>query len=324
MCFIIKPWEEITDEEKQYLLNLTKEELQCRWNTKQGKEIIAEIIKINLNYGKSSEYKKIIGTIKDTYDDKKPKFDFRGIQFDNFSCIKNNEIFSFDFSNCNLKYSNFSNSVFTDANFSKSSILYSDLRNSIFDGCNFNGCNLTLTSFKSSSLEYANLKNVWMTDVNFTNANLGYVSYNNKTDFQNIDVKSVQGSSNPLFVDYLQRKQYLKNFKHKEKVTYYIWWIISDCGQSFFRWFISLLVICLLWGVIYSSFPNSFAIANGRENTGFTYYYYSIVTFTTLGFGDIVPVDLFGEIIVSVEVIIGYIMLGGLLSILSDKFIPKR
>jgi hypothetical protein len=54
------------------------------------------------------------------------------------------------------------------------------------------------------------------------------------------------------------------------------------------------------------------------NRTPFTPYYFSIVTFTTLGFGDVVPINMAGEICVSLEVIIGYVMLGGLISILAS------
>ena len=69
--------------------------------------------------------------------------------------------------------------------------------------------------------------------------------------------------------------------------------------------------------------PEYFIVANERIPTWFTFYYYSIVTFTTLGFGDIVPKNILAEILVTIEVILGYIMLGGLISIFATKFIPK-
>lgn len=47
--------------------------------------------------------------------------------------------------------------------------------------------------------------------------------------------------------------------------------------------------------------------------------YYSLVTFTTLGFGDIVPKTGWGMFWVTVEVVLGYIMLGGLISIFATK-----
>jgi Ion channel len=53
--------------------------------------------------------------------------------------------------------------------------------------------------------------------------------------------------------------------------------------------------------------------------TWFTPFYFSIVTYTTLGFGDVVPVTVSGEMIVSAEVIFGYLTLGLLLAVLADK-----
>jgi hypothetical protein len=47
--------------------------------------------------------------------------------------------------------------------------------------------------------------------------------------------------------------------------------------------------------------------------------YYSVVTFTTLGFGDVIPNTIEASRWVMAEVIIGYIMLGGLISILANK-----
>jgi len=48
-------------------------------------------------------------------------------------------------------------------------------------------------------------------------------------------------------------------------------------------------------------------------------FYYSVVTFTTLGFGDIIPQNSTAAIWVTIEVILGYIMLGGLITIFASK-----
>jgi uncharacterized protein YjbI with pentapeptide repeats len=60
----------------------------------------------------------------------------------------------------------------------------------------------------------------------------------------------------------------------------------------------------------------------GCKGLGFgflTMFYYSIVTFTTLGFGDITPLTGLAAFFVVMEVITGYVMLGGLISILANK-----
>ena len=51
----------------------------------------------------------------------------------------------------------------------------------------------------------------------------------------------------------------------------------------------------------------------------FTPFYYSIVTYTTLGFGDVTPKTGLGQSFVVFEVILGYVTLGLLVSILANK-----
>ena len=50
-----------------------------------------------------------------------------------------------------------------------------------------------------------------------------------------------------------------------------------------------------------------------------TMVYYSVVTFTTLGFGDVTPLTQLAAWWVMAEVIFGYVMLGGLISIFATK-----
>lgn len=50
-----------------------------------------------------------------------------------------------------------------------------------------------------------------------------------------------------------------------------------------------------------------------------SYLYYSMVTLTTLGFGDIIPLTNKARLVVGTEVGVGYLMLGGLISIFANK-----
>ncbi len=69
---------------------------------------------------------------------------------------------------------------------------------------------------------------------------------------------------------------------------------------------------------LYRIFPQ--ILDKDSANTWFTRYYFSIVTYTTtLGFGDVRPATLAGEIIVGSEVILGYTTLGLLLSVLAQS-----
>ena len=57
----------------------------------------------------------------------------------------------------------------------------------------------------------------------------------------------------------------------------------------------------------------------GPHETVLSPLYFSFVTLTTLGYGDVVPVSQAGQVMAIAEVIGGYFTLGGLLSILANK-----
>jgi hypothetical protein len=54
-----------------------------------------------------------------------------------------------------------------------------------------------------------------------------------------------------------------------------------------------------------------------------TAIYYSVATFTTLGFGDVTPKTQGAVWWTTAEVVIGYLMLGGLVSIISQKMAQR-
>ncbi|NIM17935.1 MAG: hypothetical protein GTO45_38655, partial [Candidatus Aminicenantes bacterium] len=84
-----------------------------------------------------------------------------------------------------------------------------------------------------------------------------------------------------------------------------------------------ILFAVIFAAIFYSAYQgnvSSFRTVHVSETIpAFSFLYYSIVTFTTLGFGDIVPKTDLLQFWVMLEVILGYIMLGGLISILANK-----
>ena len=117
---------------------------------------------------------------------------------------------------------------------------------------------------------------------------------------------------------------FLLKFKEEHPCWFKVWWLFADCGRSFFRWALWSLIFAeafaLVFGLFYYFNPISFkSEVISFSWPGISLLYYSIVTFTTLGFGDIVPKIPVLQIIIMLEVMIGYIMLGGLISILANK-----
>ena len=76
-----------------------------------------------------------------------------------------------------------------------------------------------------------------------------------------------------------------------------------------------MLILTVLFAGLYSLVE----IDYGSHRTVFSPLYYSIVTLTTLGYGDVVPASVPGQVLAVTQAILGYVGLGGLLSILSNK-----
>ncbi|MGD0073319.1 MAG: ion channel [Candidatus Binataceae bacterium] len=100
---------------------------------------------------------------------------------------------------------------------------------------------------------------------------------------------------------------------------FFFWvWGLFDYGRSLMSVVAFASTLIFGFGWIYSHWPEMLS-SGGRPRTPFTPYYFSIVTYTTLGFGDVRPTTLGGEILTSIEVILGYVTLGLMLAVLGDR-----
>ena len=127
---------------------------------------------------------------------------------------------------------------------------------------------------------------------------------------------------NRVFVRDAADQDYLDTFESQlagrwGKFAFWLWGLI-DYGRSLLSIVVIAATLISLFGFAYSHWPQ-IVTAGHRSLTPFTPYYFSIVTYTTLGFGDVKPNSLAGEILVSLEVIMGYVTLGLLLAVLGDK-----
>jgi hypothetical protein len=140
------------------------------------------------------------------------------------------------------------------------------------------------------------------------------------------------------FLDRL-RQTYITKMHYREKkfwhtknlgawFAFFIWRHTSRYGESFGHWGMTNLITVLGYTIIfylighYASEPtHAMVLENGGYLEGgiFNYLYYSIVTFTTLGYGDIVPVTFLEKIVAMIEVIQGYVMLGVFLTLLQKR-----
>jgi hypothetical protein len=91
--------------------------------------------------------------------------------------------------------------------------------------------------------------------------------------------------------------------------------VTSDCGRSLFRWTLFILVVTLMFALAYSRV----GVDYGPHETAISPLYFSVVTLTTLGYGDVLPTSIPAQILAVCQALLGYVGLGGLLSILANK-----
>lgn len=137
---------------------------------------------------------------------------------------------------------------------------------------------------------------------------------------------------------YISDIAYIQDLRLKHRRWAFLWRWSCFYGQSFGLWLFWCIVLAGVFGIAFANYPYpdwlpqdgllewflcgiapKVKVLHAPRTYWCTPYYYSIVTFTTLGFGDVVPVNAAGQIWVTAEVILGYIGLGGLISILANK-----
>ena len=216
-----------------------------------------------------------------------------------------------------------------------------DMRGVNAQGADFSEANLKGTNLKHAILDSANLTSAIIADANLTHADLSRADL---TSLKSGDWRSMRGHfygirgldscfGNALFVrdakdqDYLDtlEKEILETkstVRRAWKRSWFQVWSVFDYGRSLvkaglfgfsiatvFAIFYSLDIV-LGWGLI--EYPD-------RADGWLSPFYFSVVTYTTLGFGDITPANSLGQAVVVLEVVLGYLTLGLLLSILANK-----
>jgi len=249
---------------------------------------------------------------------------------------------------------NFYEAIFTgEADFGQAQFS----RNAYFEHAQFNGdvVNFRLAQFYGKAfftdiiLEYPNLLNMIETYLYNVTGLFEYIEknrkefkYPDKTEFLPEGIRPFLGEKAadryPLQSRKIQDDKYLIAFKDKHHTLHFLWWLFADCGRRIAPWAAWSGVIALLFALLFCPPPAFFpdwwigmcdkigpcfqqtADAYKGEPLGFwSSLYFSIVTYTTLGFGDVVTANTTARLLVTMEVIAGYIMLGVLISILSNK-----
>ncbi|TQP31219.1 hypothetical protein FLL93_15320 [Vibrio cholerae] len=171
----------------------------------------------------------------------------------------------------------------------------------------FNMCGMSIRNSKLSTDTYFHIAKV-----------------SSETDFRTIDFDKARFSAGlKQTLQYCNRRHNWEDWyrKNKKSTSKFVsaFWTISDYGRSPLRVIQSFFGVCIIFALLYClgcdlTTEKSMGMLNS--------IYFSVITMTTLGFGDISAnlSSSLGQILVMLQVILGYVILGALISVLSNLF----
>ena len=210
-----------------------------------------------------------------------------------------------------------------EATLTKADLTKADLRCAFLQGARIREADLTDSNLTAAYLQGTDLAKSRVDGAVFNNADLRDSRLRAVTGFKDAewfgtDIRDINFAGAYRLRRHIVDENYLWEFKESDafhRTIYHIWKATSDCGRSLTRWCLWILLLILIFGVGYWLVGVDFR--HGPDWLGALYY--SVVTVTTLGYGDIVPVTATARIMAMVQVFMGYMMLGGLLSIFASK-----
>jgi hypothetical protein len=176
----------------------------------------------------------------------------------------------------------------------------------------FSGADLRGADISGADISGANLRGARVRDLTYHRKALRGRCYGVRVDDCFGDAIFKRDAQDQDYIDTLEGRC----TRLWQKILFKLWgWM--DFGRSMPRAGSFALTLVFVFGTIYKLFPHLLYYGK-HPATQFTPYYFSFVTYTTLGFGDVTARGVAGEVLVTLEVMLGYLTLGLLLAILAN------
>jgi uncharacterized protein YjbI with pentapeptide repeats len=248
------------------------------------------------------------------------------------------ELLGVDLTGANLQECSAPRASFGHANLAEANLMGATLEEATLTGANLKGADLRLANLSNARMRECDLSHALLNQCELSGADLGgsnvdHAAFDEAHLCQTrlADLRGFQTShwiavrfeqmdfvGAHLLRRHIMDQNYLHEFRRQSRVSewvYRLWWVTSDCGRSFLRWGMWTLLIAVVFAYVYTQVDVDF----GPHKTALSPLYYSVVTLTTLGYGDALPTSLAAQVAAMVEVLLGYIMLGGLLAIFATR-----
>ncbi|MCP4163033.1 MAG: hypothetical protein GY760_23480 [Deltaproteobacteria bacterium] len=271
--------------------------------------------------------------------------DLRGAHLDGATLIKT-QLHHAKLQNTMCDYSNFTGAYFYGACLNDAFCFKSD-----FTDANFTGADLTGVDFKDSDLSKANFTRAILKGTKLETYKTNEAIFDSCHLYLDTEIKSTDigifSSGAKQTIEYINRRRNWEEWYNEHDLLQIItrpFWFCSNYGRSFPRIALIFFVFSFLFALIYSTNPTILEGLIPEEcglfQTGevlekkciaeelptcmlfYRAFYFSIVTMTTLGFGDIhaSSTSWLGTTLLIIQVILGYVILGALITRLSVLF----
>jgi hypothetical protein len=220
----------------------------------------------------------------------------------------------------NLEGADLRKAVFSKANLIGANLAEADLRKADLHGADLRSAHLMGANFQEAFLGEANLRKAYLHRANFEKSDVIRVKFS-RGRYKYLGINTTGCFGSQQFKRFAQDQSFLDELligNIRQKILYWTWLIFADRGRTPWFWMGWSAFFPLGFALVfyYHLGSSAFDLEHLCWNLN-SMIYYGVVTFTTLGFGDIKPLTNETALWVMAEVILGYIMLGGLISILA-------
>lgn len=210
-----------------------------------------------------------------------------------------------------------------DAVFSRATLDGANLQNAQLARARFQHCDLQGATFHSADVREADFTACALDRSTFDHAQLDDANFRNihrymGTSFYGCDLSVSNCTGSSLFKRHAADENFIRELKERSTLSrawVFIWWLTSDCGRSLTRWGAWTAAVALAFAFAYTQVGIDF----GSNKTALSPLYFSIVTLTSLGYGDVLPTTVAGQAVAMAESLVGFCAIGGLITIFSNK-----